>query len=284
MIQMLYLDSNITLLISKNRIMWTRQDNLSKIIRQKSKINWRDYERAMFNELYYRYQSSEYIVLPDYKEVEGLITGDKRQIDVVVFDRQNLSRPFIMVESKFYARKLNVKDVEAFIGMQQDIGSENAFMVAPLGFSKMAQRRVKGTNIKLLTLPEIEAERLSWRDTVRAVFSIGDETFHSEMGDAIHIFNTTYSYNDLNELMEPLPFEEWDTLFHIYRRVNEEKCREALKGFAYYHYDSGWKFNCVRLLNEFGWLTQEFVDMLFEEKQVDYDLWFYLNESGYCKN
>jgi hypothetical protein len=202
---------------------------------------------------------------------------------VVVFNRENLSRPFIIIESKFYARKLNIKDVEAFIGMQQDIGSENAFLVAPLGFSDMAQRRVAGTNVKLLTLPEIEAERLNWRDTVRAVFSINDETFHQEMGDAIHVFNTTYNYNYLEELMHDLPYEEWDTLFRIYRRANEEKCIELLKGLALYEYEADRRTGCVILLDEFGGLTQEFVDFLFEKKRVDYDLWFYLNEAGYCE-
>ncbi len=95
-------------------------------------------------------------------------------------------------------------------------------------------------------LPTEEADRLNWREVVRAVFNL-DETFHPQMGDAVHVFNTSQEYDDFVDLMEGLPFEEWDTLFYIYRAVNERRCYETLKALALYHYEPDWIFNLVRL-------------------------------------
>ncbi len=93
----------------------------AKTGRSKTDEDWRRYELAMFKEQYYTYRPPQFVVLPDYREIEGLITEGKRQIDVVVLDANNATRPFIAVESKFYSRKVDVKAVEAFVGMQQDI-------------------------------------------------------------------------------------------------------------------------------------------------------------------
>jgi hypothetical protein len=242
--------------------------------------DWCRYELAMFNELYYVYRSPEFIVLPDYREIEGQITGGKRQIDVAVLHRSNLSRPFISVESKFYTRKVDVKHVEAFIGMEQELGSQHAIMVSPHGFTDMAHRRVRGTNIQLLTLPQEEADRLNWRAIARGYFRI-DESYHPEMGDAIHVFSTTNDYDDLVEIMEQLPFDEWDRLFHIYRRVNRQRCRATLVALSYSYDDRDWIFNTVRLLDEFGWLDEDIVEKLLKASRVDYDLWNYLKDMGY---
>jgi hypothetical protein len=104
------------------------------------------------------------------------------------------------------------------------------------------------------------------------------------MGDAIHIFNTTNDYDGLFELMEYLPYDEWETLFYIFRMVDEERCAYALERFAYNEYDPGWIFNCVRLLDEFGWLDSDFIDALFDAEKVDYDLWLYLNDMQYLED
>jgi hypothetical protein len=100
-----------------------------------------------------------------------------------------------------YTRKVDIKAVEAFIGMEQELGSQQAIMVSPHGFTGMAHRRVRGTNIQLLTLPQEEADQLNWREIARQYFTL-DETNHLETGDAIHIFNTTNAYDDLVSIME----------------------------------------------------------------------------------
>lgn len=241
---------------------------------------WRRYERAMFNELYYVYRPPHFIVLPDYNQIIGQISAGKRQIDVAVIALENKTRPFISVESKYYARKINIKDVEAFIGMQQDIGSRYAIMVAPRGFTPMAHQRIRGTNIELLTMPITEAERLNWREVVRKEFRL-DETFHPVMGDAIHRFNTTNDYEGVASVMEGLPFDEWEILFSIYQKVDDQKCKNTLEYLSISHYDPDWIFNTVRLLDEFGWLTQDFVNDLIIAKQVDNDLWEYLKDMSY---
>ena len=84
-------------------------------------ISWRDYERAMFNDLYYRFSYPMYTVIPNDRNVVGKYSETRRQIDVAVYEKEQMDRPFLMIECKRYKRKLNVKDVEAFIGMLDDI-------------------------------------------------------------------------------------------------------------------------------------------------------------------
>jgi hypothetical protein len=250
----------------------------------KTDKNWRDYERAMFNHLYYVYRPPHFIVLPDYKEVKGMITKRKRQIDVVVLNVQDKTRPILAVESKYYTRKLNVKDVEAFIGMQQDIGSREAVMVAPFGFSATAQRRVQGTNITLLTLPPQDAERLNWRDLIRETFLL-DESFHPGMGDAVHLFDNLQEQDTwkLMDIMAMLPFEEWGHLFGLYRALSPQRCRAVLEQTAADHYNQDWVFNAVRLLDEYHWLDNSLVNELFHNHRIDGDLYEYLCDTGYIQ-
>jgi hypothetical protein len=244
------------------------------------KKEWQNYERAMFNNLYYSYRSPDFYVFPDYREVIGLITNGKRQIDVAVFERNNLSRPLIAVESKFHKRRVDVKTVEAFIGMQQDLGSRHAVMIAPYGFSDMAHRRVQGTNIDLITLPVNEADRLNQREIIRRFFTL-DEFLHPQMGDALYSFRTEKGYENLIVLMEDLPFEEWGTLFRIYRKIDEKLSLKTIKDIILNYQNADWTFNLVQILDENGWLDSNFIQDLIKADLIDRDLWEYLNEMEY---
>lgn len=139
--------------------------------------NWQRYERAMFNELYYMYRPPRFVVKPDARDVVGLLSQEIRQIDVAVFEQGDTVRPFLSVECKRYKRKLNIKDVEAFISMRDDIGPKHAILVCPTGFSKGATLRARAANIILRTLTLEEEERLNLREIARQVFP-WDETFH----------------------------------------------------------------------------------------------------------
>ncbi|HUT02829.1 MAG TPA: restriction endonuclease [bacterium] len=231
-------------------------------------MDWREYEQAAFNELYYSYRPPHFIVIPDYREVVGMITRAKRQLDVAIFLTEDVSRPFIAVECKMYSRKLNVKNVESFIGMLGDLGAQEGILITPHGFSETASRRVEGMNIELVELPVDEAARLNWRELIRQAFPM-DEAFHPEMGDAIGMFHASEEYEDLITAMERLPFEEWLTLFGIYRNMNSQRCKETLEFIALHHVDSGWIFNSIRLLDDFGWLSQDLLDALMQTDRID---------------
>lgn len=227
--------------------------------------NWQKYERAMFNELYYIYRPPKFLVEPDAREVIGQLSQGKRQIDVAVFEQGDTARPFLAVECKHYKRKLNVKDVETFVGMRDDIGAKNAILVCPAGFSKGASFRAKAANVVTHILPILEAERLNLRELVRQTFP-WDEAFHGVMGDALFTFDKSSSLDDWVESFEKLPFEEWENTFENYARLNANKCRGILRAIAQLHWDDGWRFNAIRLLSESGWIDETFCAFLLESE------------------
>lgn len=213
--------------------------------------NWQKYERAMFNEMYYIYRPPDFVVIPDAREVIGLLSQAKRQIDVAVFEQGDMVRPFLAVECKHYRRKLNVKDVVAVIGMRDAIDAKSAMLVRPAGFSKGAILRAEVANVVTHVLPVMAAERLSLRELVRQTFS-WDEEFHPMMGDALFAFDKSSAFDDWIESIEELPFEEWENTFENYSRLDANKSRGILRSIAHLHWDDGWRFNAIRLLCEFG--------------------------------
>jgi hypothetical protein len=227
--------------------------------------NWKKYERAMFNELYYICRPPKFVVKPDDREVIGQLSQGRRQIDVAVFEQGDKARPFLAVECKHYKRKVNVKDVEAFVGMRDDIGAKNAILVCPSGFSKRASIRAKAANVVTCILPDAEAERLNLRELVRQTFP-WEELFHPVMGDALFTFGKSSSFDDWVESVEELPFEEWEGTFKNYAQMNADKSRMILRAIAQLHWDDGWRFNAIRLLAEYGWIDESFRVFLLESE------------------
>lgn len=237
--------------------------------------NWQRYERAMFNELYYMYRPPRFVVKPDARDVVGLLSQEIRQIDVAVFEQGDTVRPFLSVECKRYKRKLNIKDVEAFISMRDDIGPKHAILVCPTGFSKGATLRARAANIILRTLTLEEEERLNLREIARQVFP-WDETFHPVMGDALFVLDKSSAFDEWVELLEDLPFEEWETTIDNFAQIDAAKCQSALRIIAQLHWDDSWRFNAIRLLDEHAWLDDTSCALL-RESETDPDTREYLD-------
>ena len=214
---------------------------------------WKKYEMAMFNELYYVFRPPNFRVIPDAREVIGLLSQKKRQIDVAVFNAGDVSHPLIAVECKRYKRKLNIQDVETFIGMKDDVGAENAILVCPLGFSRAAIRRAKAANVVTHRLTISDAKRLNLREIARQTFP-WDEAFHPMMGDAFSVLDTSPFFDDWVESLEELPFEEWETTIANFAQIDAAKCKRVLQMIAQLHWDDEWRFNAIRLLDAVGWL------------------------------
>jgi len=230
---------------------------------------WRVYERAMFNELYYEFRPPRFVVKPDVREIIGKHSQEKRQIDVAVFDTRNMSHPLLAVESKRYSRKLNVKDVEAFVGMLADIGAQRGILVCPLGFSEGARRMAHAFDIVTRTLSLENAERLNWREVTRTVFP-WDEAFHPTMGDAYHAFASSEQIWEWIDALQELPFEEWEAMVFSYQQIDQGKCEKMLRVIAQLHPDGDWRFNAIRLLDELGFLEESIREVLLQsESDID---------------
>lgn len=107
-----------------------------------------DYVGQLFRECGFHVEISK--VLPN---VRG-----KKEIDVFVQDITSEYRPKILVECKFYKGKISQEKAHAFRTVMQDYGANLGFIVAPNGFQKGCYEVIENTNIRLVSLDELQAE------------------------------------------------------------------------------------------------------------------------------
>jgi hypothetical protein len=118
--------------------------------------DWRMYERLVAR-LMADQLSTEFCVTPN-ASVIGAITGIKRQIDVLIetrHDTDNSRR--IIVDAKRRKRKIDVKEVESFRGMMEDVGATHGYLVCPNGHTAAAEKRAQtAVSIRLLPLDHLD--------------------------------------------------------------------------------------------------------------------------------
>jgi hypothetical protein len=89
--------------------------------------------------------------------VTGRISGRRRQIDVLIEARHDtdFSRR-VIVDAKQKKRKIDVKEVEAFRGMMDDVEATHGYLICPSGHTKAAERRAQSAvSICLVPLDRI---------------------------------------------------------------------------------------------------------------------------------
>lgn len=91
-------------------------------------------------------------------------TGIFRQIDLSIKANVGQFQILIVIDCKDYNHPLNIKDVEEFISMSQDVGAHRAAIVAAKGYSEAAKLRAKGAQIELYTV--VDTGDHPWRTKV----------------------------------------------------------------------------------------------------------------------
>ena len=102
-------------------------------------MNWKKYEDEVYYECTRIYNDAE-IIRNTY--VDGIYSKHKRQIDVLIKNAlvEGVSTT-IIVDAKFYNKKVDVKEVESFISMLKDTGADKGIIVTECGFTKTAINR-----------------------------------------------------------------------------------------------------------------------------------------------
>jgi hypothetical protein len=93
------------------------------------------------------------------EKIVGRRTGRKRQIDISIRTKVGSEEVLIIVECKRLNRKCDVKEVEAFIGLKQDVGAPMAIMVSTKGFSRAAYKRAKDEAISLYRYEDTQQQK-----------------------------------------------------------------------------------------------------------------------------
>lgn len=119
-------------------------------------IRWKTYERvAAAAEAESR--GIEFSVTPNAK-LKGAISGRSRQVDILIDGRWSDDvQHRTIVDAKLRRRKIDIKSVEAFLGMMQDCRASRGILVCTAGYSAAGLARAQeAVTIKLLN--EADAE------------------------------------------------------------------------------------------------------------------------------
>lgn len=82
-------------------------------------------------------------------KLQGFHSETTRQIDVLVTQRVGQYTINIVMDCKDYKTPVDVKGVEEFYGLFQDVRAHRGVLVCPAGFSATAKRRAKALDIAL---------------------------------------------------------------------------------------------------------------------------------------
>ena len=116
-------------------------------------MEWKEYENRVLTECQRVFFKAD-IQYNIY--VDGLFSKRKRQIDIFIKDNNGV---VYIIDAKKYNTKVDIKDVESFIGMVKDVGGNYGILVSENGFTKAAINRAHiGENnieVDILNLKEL---------------------------------------------------------------------------------------------------------------------------------
>ncbi len=91
-------------------------------------------------------------------------SGTPRQIDILVEQDAGQFDLRIVVDCKDHKKPVDVKDVEAFLGLVEDVGAHKGAMVAANGFTDTAKARASDAGLDLFRL--VDTANHKWRSYV----------------------------------------------------------------------------------------------------------------------
>ena len=107
-------------------------------------------------------------VLHDQK-LPGRKSKRDRQIDVLVKDRIGQYNIQIIIDCKDYKKPVDVKAVEEFYGLLDDVGAQKGVLVCPSGFSKTAKIRAEGFQIDLYSPVDTDPHKWQVKPEIPAI-------------------------------------------------------------------------------------------------------------------
>jgi hypothetical protein len=102
-------------------------------------------------------------------KLRGRQTQSMRQIDVLVTDKVAQFDINIVIECKDYKRPVDVKGVEEFAGLLNDVGAQKGVLVCPKGFTDTAKIRAEGFQIDLYSPFDTDPHKWQVRPTIPAL-------------------------------------------------------------------------------------------------------------------
>ncbi|MCK5592410.1 MAG: restriction endonuclease, partial [Candidatus Pacebacteria bacterium] len=107
-----------------------------------------------------------------------LVRG-KKEIDVYAQDISSEYKPILLVECKFWNKAVNQGIIHSFRTVVADFGANLGFIVSKNGFQSGSYDAAKNTNVRLVSLKDLEKEYCSkWKQgMVKKYVKYADELF-----------------------------------------------------------------------------------------------------------
>ena len=122
--------------------------------------NWKELQNfvgQMFNECGFTTEVSKTV---------DLVRG-KKEIDVYTQDNSSEYKPIILVECKFWGKPISQETIHSFRTVVADFGANLGFIVSKNGFQSGSYEAVKNTNVRLVSLKELEKEYyIKWKQNL----------------------------------------------------------------------------------------------------------------------
>jgi hypothetical protein len=101
-------------------------------------MDWKKYEKEIFEALKKNYPNSK---ITYNQKIVGRYSKVERQIDVLIEGYIAGKKISIVIDGKYYSKKVDVKHVESFSSMIEDIGAMHGILITSKGYSKAAINR-----------------------------------------------------------------------------------------------------------------------------------------------
>ncbi len=103
------------------------------------------------------------------QRLPGRLSGRSRQIDVLVKDRVGQYEILIVIDCKDYKKRADVKSVEEFQGLVEDVGAQKGVLVCPSGFSAAAKTRASGLQMDLYSPVDTDPHKWTVNPLIPAI-------------------------------------------------------------------------------------------------------------------
>jgi hypothetical protein len=115
---------------------------------------WKRYERQIAELI--RDRASGPVTITTDAKITGLLSGVPRQIDILIEGNVSGITPArVALDCKCFSEKVDVKDVEAFLAMLEDVGVNMGMLVTTVGFTPAAKRRAAKIAQEIVPLVDI---------------------------------------------------------------------------------------------------------------------------------
>lgn len=123
--------------------------------------DWKEYEKQIHNKLSSKFNDCQ---IEFDKKIKGRYSQVDRQIDISIKKNVTFRTVFGAVDCKCYSKKVDVKDVDTFIGLLDDVKAEFGIIITTLGFTAAAKNRADASKIELVIIEyeNIDMFKVDW--------------------------------------------------------------------------------------------------------------------------